>query len=266
MKPKRAKRKAGPAGIDAYRKRLGALYRAALRDGQPAVKTLLEVAGYATFLVEHLYRQKPYAVKEWARREHKFPVLMSWNHGYNAWRYEMIRQLKLGGMLPLKTDGARDAFYVRLVEVLIPSIGLDVMEERVKLPPLTADTKSCRKWAGAIADTSYTKNRPLELPNGVHPVDWKFSKGFAEHYRRLRLKRHKVRSDYPGSEIGEMGQQTRADASQKMTWGDFRSGFIDTVASRLKHGVRESPWHFHGGIEKWQRASKQRGTKTLKSI
>ena len=252
--------------MGAIREWLGEFYRAALKDDRTAAELLLNAAHYAIFLVEHLYKEKPELVKEWARTQDEFPVLMSWHAGYNAERYEMIRQLKLGGMLPLKTDRVRDEFYVRLRGDHIPLLGLEMLEGDIVLPPLTNATKACRQWAKAIADSNYSKNRPLELPNGVHPVDWKVSKGFAEHYRRLRLKRHKVQSDYPGSEIGEMRQQTRADASQKMTWGDFRSGFIDAVASRLKHGVRESPWHFHGGIEKWQRASKQRGTKTLKSI
>ena len=264
---KKNRTKAGPTavGIDVIREWLGGFYRAALKDDQAAAKLLLNAAHHATFLVEHLCKKKPELVKEWARREDEFPVLMSWNKPYNTKHHEVITQLDLGEMLPLKTDGARDEFYTRLRGDLIPSLGLEMLEGDIVLPPLTNATKACRQWARAIADSSYPKNRPLALPVGVDSVDWQFSRGFAEHYRRLRLKRHKERPDYPGSEIGGMRQQTRAEASKKMTWGDFRSGFIDAVASRLKHGVRDSPWHFHGEIEKLQRATKQRGAKTLKS-
>ena len=258
--------KAGPnvVGMD-FRERLSGFYRAALKDDRAAAKLLLGTAHYATFLVEHLFKEKPELVREWARREDEFPVLMSWNKRYNTRHHEVITQLDLGGMLPLKTDVARDEFYTRLRGDHIPLLGLETLVGDIVLPPLTNATKACRQWARAVADSSYPKNRPLALPVEVNSVDWQFSKGFAEHYRRLRLKRHKLRSNYPGSEIGEMRQRTKAEASQKLTWGDFRSGFIDLVASRLKHGVRESPWHFYGGIKTRQLTTKRRGAKTLKS-
>lgn len=250
-------------GMD-FRKWLNGFYRAALKDDRAAAKLLLSTAHYATFLVEHLFKGKPELVKEWARREEEFPVLMSWNKRYNTRCQEFISQLDLGGMLPLKTDGARDEFYTRLRGHHIPSLGLEILGGLV-LPPLTNNPKACRQWAKAIADSSYPKNRPLALPVGVDSVDWLFSKGFAQHYRRLRRDRHKPRPDNLGGEIEEMRRQEKSNASNEMTWGDFRSGFIDAVASRLKHGVRESPWHFYGEIKKRQRTTKQRGAKTLKS-
>lgn len=259
--------KSAPVGMD-FRKWLNGFYRAALKDDRAAAKLLLNTAHYATFLVEHLFKEKPELVKEWARGKDEFPVLMSWNKRLNTTHHEVITQLDLGGMLPLKTDGARDEFYTRLRGHHIPSLGLEILGGLV-LPPLTNNPKACRQWAKAIADSSYPKNRPLALPVGVDSVDLLFSKGFAEHYRRLRLKRHKTRSNNPGSEIEEMRRREKSNASKKMTWGDFRSGFIDAVASRLKHGVREFPWHFYKKPKKKpkkrKRTTKQRGAKTLKS-
>lgn len=207
------------------------------QDGHdPSLQQLILIAYYATANVWRFPEKDLIRFKKIVHTMGRFgvneelPIIWSWQIGANNRVLEMLRKVGLGESLPYRAMGAADEFYIRLIQVYLPMVRLKPGFEKAPTDP---SPQECRKWARAIADLIYPKDKP----RAPDPVDLRTASPESLRQKRMQRVMEKQARRHAagrGSGMSEEIDRTERELAKQPTYGEFRTRFTDTVAARLK--------------------------------